>query len=86
MFNVSFNFLFHSYDIPEPNVYNEPMHFITNSNRVLCTDVTTTNNNPHNRYQFKSEPNGSSSPESACETVNTPEDCAGCGRIIQVNL
>lgn len=35
---------------------------------------------------MKSEPcGGASSPESSAEIANGPEDCAGCGRLIQVN-
>lgn len=52
-------------------------------NRPDCMQLT--NNNP-DCIQMKSEPNGASSPDSSAADTSTggPDDCAACGRIIQV--
>lgn len=51
-------------------------------NRIECSQLTNSNKNC---IQMKSEPSGASSPESSAEISTVgPDDCAGCGRLIQV--
>ena len=53
-----------------------------NNNRGICTD---TQSGGTSCLHLKSEPLcGPSSPESTSELLTGPEDCAGCGRLIQV--
>lgn len=49
--------------------------------RDLCTDIQSDSGSC---LQLKSEPHGPSSPESSSELLTGPEDCAGCGQLIQV--
>lgn len=52
-------------------------------NRADCMQLTNTN---PNCIQMKSEPSGASSPDSSAETSTVgPDDCAACGRLIQVS-
>lgn len=54
--------------------------------RDLCTDLQSGNDNGSTCIQLKSEPHGPSSPESTSDLLSGPEDCAGCGRLIQVHV
>lgn len=52
-------------------------------NRIECTELA---NSGKTYVQMKSEPaGGASSPESSAEIGVGPDDCAGCGRLIQVH-
>lgn len=75
----------YSYDTTDRSIFDESGIGYTDStidNRIECTELA---NSGKTYVQMKSEPaGGASSPESA-ETGGGPDDCAGCGRLIQVN-
>lgn len=77
---------FNSYETTERSIFEESGIGYTDShidNRIECTEL---GNSGKTYVQMKSEPSGGgSSPESsAAETGGGPDDCAGCGRLIQV--
>lgn len=77
---------FFSYETPERTIYDESGIAYTDAhldNRLECTELQS---GGKSCVQMKSEPSGgASSPESTAETTNLgPDDCAGCGRLIQV--
>lgn len=51
--------------------------------RIECGDIP---GGESSLILMKSEPLGESSPESMCELSSSPDDCAGCGHPIQVNI
>lgn len=74
-----------SYETTERSIFDESGIGYTDShidNRIECTELGTSGKT---YVQMKSEPSGGgSSPESSAETAGGPDDCAGCGRLIQV--
>lgn len=74
-----------SYETTERSIFDESGIGYTDShidNRIECTELGT---GGKTYVQMKSEPSGGgSSPESSAETGGGPDDCAGCGRLIQV--
>lgn len=86
MKNIVIILFFRSYETPERQIYDESGIHYTDAhidNRLECTELP---NSGKNCVQMKSEPSGgASSPESSAEIANIgPDDCAGCGRLIQV--
>ncbi len=57
------------------------MGFLDSSSRIECTEMRSGGTSC---LELKSEPMGPSSPESSSEILTGPDDCAGCGRLIQV--
>lgn len=57
------------------------MGYLGNS-RIECTEIRSGGTSC---LQFKSEPQRPSSPESPSDLSLGPDDCAGCGQLIQVN-
>lgn len=76
----------YSYETADRSIFDESGIGYTDShidNRIECTEL---GNSGKTYVQMKSEPTGgASSPESSAETSGGPDDCAGCGRLIQVN-
>lgn len=71
-----------SYETPERTIFDESgMGFLDSSSRVECTEMRSGGTSC---LELKSEPMGPSSPESSSEILTGPDDCAGCGRLIQV--
>lgn len=74
-----------SYETADRSIFDESGIGYTDShidNRIECTELV---NSGKTYVQMKSEPGGgASSPESCAETSGGPDDCAGCGRLIQV--
>lgn len=79
-FQFSIRALFCSFDTPErTSVFDDSgLGFL--GGRDLCSDLQSEGS----CLQLKSEPHGPSSPESTSDLLSGPEDCAGCGRLIQV--
>lgn len=77
----------HSFETAERSIFDESGIGYTDShieNRIECTEL---GNSGKTYVQMKSEPTGgASSPESTAETNGGPDDCAGCGRLIQVYI
>lgn len=71
-----------SFETPERTVFDESGLSYLDSGRDICTDIQSGGTSC---LQLKSEPLGPSSPESTSELLTGPEDCAGCGRLIQVS-
>lgn len=75
-----------SYDTTDRSIFDESGIGYTDShidNRIECTELV---NSGKAYVQMKSEPaGGASSPESSADIGGGPDDCAGCGRLIQVN-
>lgn len=78
-------FDFTSYNTNERTIFDKSGMVYTDAhidNRIECSQLTNSNKNC---IQMKSEPSGASSPESSAEISTVgPDDCAGCGRLIQV--
>lgn len=83
---LSFLYFKFSYDTTDRTIFDESGIGYTDShidNRIECTELV---NSGKTYVHMKSEPGGgSSSPESSAEIGGGPDDCAGCGRLIQVN-
>ncbi|KAJ6644577.1 Protein apterous [Pseudolycoriella hygida] len=76
-----FNESCRSYETPERTIFDESgMGFMDSSSRVECTEMRSGGTSC---LELKSEPIGPSSPESSSELLTGPDDCAGCGRLIQ---
>lgn len=77
----------HSFETTDRSIFDESGIGYTDShidNRIECTELGSSGKT---YVQMKSEPiGGVSSPESSAETSGGPDDCAGCGRLIQVNI
>lgn len=77
--------LFCSYETPERSIFNESGIGYTDTHVDNRIEYTELGNSDKRCVQMKSEPcGGASSPESSADIVNGPDDCAGCGRLIQV--
>lgn len=95
----SFNFVSHldsniphfflhsrSYETPERTIYDESGMGYTESHIDSRLECSETQSGGTSCIQMKTEPlGGPSSPESTSETNANPDDCAGCGRSIQVS-
>ncbi|XP_037046639.1 protein apterous-like isoform X1 [Bradysia coprophila] len=76
-----FNESCRSYETPERTIFDDSgMGFLDSSSRVECTEMRSGGTSC---LELKSEPMGPSSPESSSEILTGPDDCAGCGRLIQ---
>lgn len=78
--------MIYSYDTPERAVaFDDSGCGYLDSGRDMCTTELQTGG-VTSCLQLKSEPMGPSSPESTSELLlnGGPDDCAGCGRLIQV--
>lgn len=77
-------FNLYSYETADRSIFDESGIGYTDThieNRIECGELI---NSGKTYVQMKSEPaGGASSPESA-ELGGGPDDCAGCGRLIQV--
>lgn len=75
----------HSYDTPErAAVFDDSGLGYLDSGRDMCTTELQTGTGA-SCLQLKTEPMGPSSPESTSDLLLAgPDDCAGCGRMIQV--
>lgn len=81
------SFLSCSYDPSDRSIFDESGISYTDShldNRLECTEFQS---GGASCVQMKSEPlGGVSSPESSSDINPGPDDCAGCGRLIQVRI
>lgn len=78
--------MIYSYETPERAVaFDDSGCGYLDSGRDMCTSELQTGG-ATSCLQLKSEPMGPSSPESTSELLlnGGPDDCAGCGRLIQV--
>lgn len=79
-------FLSRSYETPERTIYDESGMGYTESHIDSRLECSETQSGGTSCIQMKTEPlGGPSSPESTSETNANPDDCAGCGRSIQVS-
>lgn len=85
-FFFNYSLKLRSYEPSDQSIFDESGIGYTEShidNRIECTDL---GNSGKTYVQMKAEPTGggASSPESSAEIGSGPDDCAGCGRLIQV--